>query len=81
MNKQFRRLINPHTTDGVLVGQAWQRPGVPMICLETALPTKFRDTIHEAVNRTPDRPARFDGIEQAPKRFQVILNDMHALKT
>lgn len=32
------RLIDPHTADGVLVGQAYRRPGVPMICLETALP-------------------------------------------
>ncbi|ALW87521.1 threonine synthase [Deinococcus actinosclerus] len=76
----YGRLIDPHTADGVLVGQAYRRPGVPMICLETALPAKFEETVQAAVGQTPERPARFDGIEQAPKRFQVIPNDVQTLK-
>ncbi len=47
-----------------------------MIVLETALPIKFADTIVEALGREPERPAKFDGIEDLPKRVQVMAADV-----
>ncbi|UBV42494.1 threonine synthase [Deinococcus taeanensis] len=76
----FGRLIDPHTADGVFVGEQYARPGVPMICLETALPAKFEDTVREAVGRTPERPDRFHGIEQAERFYQLLPNDAETLK-
>ena len=35
--------------------------GVPLICLETALPAKFAATIREALGREPERPAGVRG--------------------
>jgi threonine synthase len=52
-----------------------------MVVLETALPIKFASTIVEALGREPDRPAKFDGIEKLPKRFQVMDADVQALKS
>lgn len=78
---QYGRLIDPHTADGVLIGEKHARPGVPMVCLETALPAKFEETVREAVGRTPDRPARFQGIEEKPRQCEVMGNDVQALKT
>ncbi|OLV18406.1 threonine synthase [Deinococcus marmoris] len=77
---EFGRLIDPHTADGLLVGERYARPGVPMVCLETALPAKFERTVEEAVNRIPPRPERFEGIEKLPRYFTVMDNDAAALK-
>ncbi|MDN6427978.1 threonine synthase, partial [Acidipropionibacterium jensenii] len=60
-------LIDPHTADAVTVARRHVQPGVPMIVLETALPVKFAATIEEAVGRRPERPARFDGLEDRPR--------------
>lgn len=80
-DQQFGRLIDPHTADGVLVAQQFQRPDVPMVCLETALPAKFEETVQEAVQRQPDRPERFRDIEKADRHSIVLPNDVQALKT
>ena len=74
------RLIDPHTADGVFVAKAFARSGVPMVCLETALPAKFAATMVEATGEQPPRPARFDGIEEKPRHVQVMDNDVAALK-
>ena len=51
-----------------------------MIVLETALPIKFAATIKEALGRQPDRPQRFDGIEELPKRVEVLPPDVQTVK-
>ncbi len=73
-------LIDPHTADGVKVARAHVEAGVPMICLETALPAKFADTIVEAIGRTPERPAVYADLEARPQRFDVLRPDVQALK-
>ncbi|MDO4263611.1 MAG: threonine synthase [Deinococcus sp.] len=80
VDREFGRLIDPHTADGVLVGEQFQRPGVPMVCLETALPAKFGETVQEAVGRLPERPAQFEDIEDRPRHCEVLPNDVEALK-
>lgn len=80
VDEQFGRLIDPHTADGVLVGEQFQRPGVPMVCLETALPAKFEETVQEAVGRLPERPERFHDIEKGERFCEVMPNDVQALK-
>ena len=72
--------LDPHTADGVKVGLAHRRAGVPLVCLETALPAKFAATIVEALGREPERPARFAGLESLPQRFELIDADAAALK-
>ena len=51
-----------------------------MICLETALPTKFEETVQEATGITAPRPERFRDIEQAPRRVEILPNDVTTLK-
>jgi threonine synthase len=72
--------IDPHTADGVKVGLEHREPGVPLVCLETALPVKFAATIREALGREPERPAEYVGIEGKPQRVQVIEPDLELLK-
>jgi threonine synthase len=68
-------LIDPHTADGVKVGRDFREPGVPLICLETALPAKFAATIREAVGIEPPRPPAFADIESRPQRFTILPAD------
>ena len=68
-------MIDTHTADGVKVAREHLQPGVPMIVLETALPIKFAVTIREALGREPDRPPRFDGIENLPRRVRMLPAD------
>ncbi|MBI4900208.1 MAG: threonine synthase, partial [Actinobacteria bacterium] len=72
-------LIDPHTADGVTVAQRLVGDE-PMVVLETALPVKFASTIVEAVGVEPDRPARFDGIEDLPRRVTVLSGGADELK-
>jgi threonine synthase len=77
---RYGTMIDPHTADGVKVGRMHVSPETPMIVLETARPIKFAATIREALGREPDRPQRFDGIEDLPKRVKVLPADAGAVK-
>jgi threonine synthase len=72
--------VDPHTADGIKVGLAQREAGVPLICLETALPVKFADTIREALGREPELPAGYADLEKRPQRFEVIDPDPEAVK-
>ncbi|MBS0610764.1 MAG: threonine synthase [Proteobacteria bacterium] len=77
--ERFGQIIDTHTADGVKVARA-HLGAEPMIVLETALPIKFADTIEEALGRAPERPAKFEGIEQLPKRVQRLPADAEQVK-
>ena len=77
---RFSVMIDTHTADGLKVAREHLKPGVPMIVLETALPIKFAATIVEALGREPDRPARFVGIENLPKRVVNMQVNNSAIK-
>jgi threonine synthase len=74
------RVLDPHTADGVKVAREQRRGGVPMICLETALPAKFAATIREALGRESERPVAFEGIERLPQRYEVMPADAHRVR-
>ncbi len=78
--EQHGVMIDTHTADGVKVAREHLQPGVPMIVLETALPIKFAATIVEALGREPERPAKFEGIEDLPKRVTVLAADVKAVQ-
>lgn len=74
-------LLDPHTADGVKVARDWaEKVGTPIICLETALPVKFAETIREAIGTEPEIPARFAGIMDADRRVLDMPNDVGAVK-
>ena len=77
--ERFGQMIDTHTADGVKVARE-HLGAEPMIVLETALPIKFAETIEEALGRLPDRPAKFDGIEDLPKRVVVMAADVDQVK-
>jgi threonine synthase len=80
LDRRYGILIDPHTADGVKIGRALGPPGVPLICVETALPVKFAAIIREAVGRDPERPAAYDGLEARPQRRTVLPADPAKVK-
>ncbi|MEX3946687.1 threonine synthase [Paraburkholderia sp. EG287B] len=77
---RYQTMIDTHTADGVKVAREHLQPGVPMIVLETAQPVKFGETIREALDREPERPAAFEGLEALPQRFEVVPADAQRVK-
>jgi threonine synthase len=78
--EQYGVIIDTHTADGLKVGLEQREAGVPLICLETALPAKFEATIREALDRDPPRPAGLENIEALPQRFEVMDADAEQIK-
>ncbi len=74
------RIVDTHTADGIKVALELRERGETVVCLETALPAKFEATIVEALGRPPSRPAGFESIESAPRRFEVMDADTAAVK-
>ncbi|PZP97365.1 MAG: threonine synthase [Variovorax paradoxus] len=77
---RFGQMIDTHTADGLKVAREQRSADVPMVVLETALPIKFAETIVEALGRAPERPARFEGIEDLPRRVQRVPADAQVIK-
>jgi threonine synthase len=73
-------LIDPHTADGVKVGRELRAQGVPLVCIETALPAKFGATIREALGRDAERPPAFVGLEARPQQVTVLPPDAERVK-
>ena len=73
-------MIDTHTADGLKVGLEHWRPGIPLICFETALPVKFAETIREALGRDPDYPPGCENLKSLPQRFEVMDADAAAVK-
>jgi threonine synthase len=78
--KRYGTMIDTHTADGLKVAREHLSPGVPMIVLETAQPIKFGETIREALEREPERPAAFIGIEELPQKFDILAAEADLVK-
>jgi threonine synthase len=78
--EEYGVMVDTHTADGIKVGMEQRRPNLPLICLETALPAKFEETIVEALGRLPERPASMVGIEKLPQRCVEMDADVVKLK-
>ncbi len=80
VHQRYGVMIDTHTADGVKVAREQAPGGDPLIVLETALPIKFAQTIVEALGEQPARPPRFEGIEDLPRRVQVMPADVGLIK-
>ncbi len=78
--KRYGVEIDTHTADGLKVAREYREEGVPLLCLETALPVKFEETMVEALGHRPARPAGLEGIEDLPQRVTVMSADVAQVK-
>ena len=71
-------LLDPHTAVGVYVAE--QHPArVPTICLATAHPAKFTQTMEQAVGHSVHH-AVLDALEGAPTRCVSVANDLQTVQ-
>ena len=80
MHEDYGMIVDTHTADGIKVGLEHREAGIALICLETAQPAKFAETIHEALGQEPGRPAGYENLEGLPQRFEVIEADAAQVK-
>src|SRR5690606_7803263 len=74
-------LVDPHTAVGIRVGrQCRLDPKTPLVCLATAHPAKFPDAVQQATGIAPALPARLEDLHERAERFDVLPNDLGALK-
>jgi len=78
--QRYGRIVDTHTADGLYVAQQWREPDLPMICLETALPVKFAETIVEAIGIEPPVPPQARHLAEAAQRFCWLPMSVPALK-
>jgi threonine synthase len=73
-------IVDPHTADGIKVARDWHSSGTRTLCLETALPAKFADTIREAIGREPEVPAAYADLLARPQRCERLPADAARVK-
>jgi threonine synthase len=74
-------LVDPHTAVGIRVGRQCRRdPATPLVCLATAHPGKFPEAVQRATGVTPTLPARLADLHERAERFDVLPNDLGAIK-
>ena len=79
--EKYDVLVDTHTADGLKVGLEYREKDIPLICMETALPAKFSESIIEAIGSEPNRPAGYENLENLPQRFVIMDADTEAIKT
>jgi len=78
--EKYGVMIDTHTADGLKVGLEHREAGIPLVCLETALPAKFEDSIREALGVQPERPAGLENLESLPQRVETMNADVAAIQ-
>ncbi len=78
--ERYGVMVDTHTADGIKAGLEQRDAGVPLVCLETAQPAKFAETIRAAIGRDPARPAAYADLERKPLRFDSMDADPVAIK-
>jgi threonine synthase len=74
-------LLDPHSAIGVAAGRAHHRDRrIPMIALATAHPAKFPAAVEAATGIRPALPARLSDLYERPERYDVLPNDVAAVK-
>ncbi len=73
--QQHGYVLDPHTAVGIFVAQAHRKEGVPMICLATAHPAKFGETVHAAIGRDPELPKALGDLAGRKSRCELMSAD------
>lgn len=73
-------LLDPHTAVGVHAALESDSLGLPVVCLATAHPAKFGTAVQLATGELPPRPAALLGIEERPRRCEVVDAETSVIK-
>lgn len=77
---RYNYLLDPHTAVGVTVSSKYHEPDVPMICLATAHPAKFPETIEQATgNAELARTPQIEALKGRPTHRTSLPNRVDAI--
>ena len=79
--KNHGYVLDPHTAVGVKAAEKCKTTSVPMVCLATAHPAKFSETVSEATGAPPPVTDTLAEILEAESRCKVMVakdNDIRA---
>lgn len=74
-HREYDYILDPHTAVGVKAAQKFKTVGVPMVCLATAHPAKFGETVAAAIGKPPQVPEALAGILDKPSRCEIMDAD------
>ena len=78
--EKYGYLLDPHSAVGVDVAGRFPDDGEPVICLATAHPSKFADTIRKATGRDLARHPAMEAVKNLPTRCEVLPADVPAVR-
>jgi threonine synthase len=73
-------LVDPHTAVGIGAARTCWNGDSPMVALATAHPAKFPDAVERATGIRPPLPARLADLFDREERFDVLPNDVGAVR-
>jgi len=71
-HREYDCLLDPHTAVGVVVAERFLKADAPTICLATAHPAKFPETIRQAVGRDVAHHPIIDRLADLPTRCATL---------
>ncbi|MCK5802289.1 MAG: threonine synthase [Lentisphaeria bacterium] len=80
-HKQHGYLLDPHTAVGVTVAERFLLNDIPTVCLATAHPAKFGQTIADIVKEDVAHHALIDGLMDLPTRCEFLPAEKSAVQT
>lgn len=78
--REHEYILDPHTAVGVKAARKFKKVGVPMVCLATAHPAKFGETVAAAIGKAPEVPESLTGIIDKPARCEIMDADTNRIR-
>ncbi len=77
---KHKYIIDPHTATAVKPLNQENYKDYECFCFETAHPSKFPLAINKAINKFPNLPNEFNGIDNKIEKFDILDNNINTVK-
>jgi len=78
--KEHGYVLDPHTAVGVHAALIHQQKGIPVICLSTAHPAKFGETVSMAIGIPPELPPAIAALADKESRCELMDPDRNLIQ-
>ncbi len=78
--KEYGYILDPHTAVGVHAALIHQQEGIPVICLSTAHPAKFGETVEKAIGVPPEMPEALAALADKESRCELMDPDRNLIQ-
>jgi threonine synthase len=78
--KEHCYILDPHTAVGVHAAYIHQQKGIPVICLSTAHPAKFGETVEKAIGIPPEVPKAIADLAAKTSRCELMDPDRNLIQ-